>query len=97
MCSGNLPDPNNRAYYTCLDDIKNHIGKAKRALQLSVVDLENAGKIIKHQQKLYTDSHFYFRLYKKKKRSGNALPSNMQDLNTSDFESTLLWVHQETW
>ena len=38
MCSGNLPDPNDQAYCPCLEDIKNHIGKEKRAVQLSVVD-----------------------------------------------------------
>ena len=53
MCAGNLPDSNNRAYFPCLDDIKNHIAKAKRALQLSVVDQENAAKIIEKQQKSF--------------------------------------------
>lgn len=96
MCSGNLPDPNDRAYYPCLEDIKNHIGKAKRALQLSVVDQENAAKIIDAQQKLSTDSRFYFRPYQRKDPD-NAMLSNVQDLNTSDFERTLLWVHQEPW
>ena len=87
---------NDRAYYPCLDDIKNHIGKAKRALQLSVVDQENAAKLIENQQKLSTDSHFYFRPCQKKDLD-ITLPSKLQDLNTSDFESTLLWVHQEAW
>ena len=63
MCSGNLPDPNDRAYYSCLEDIKNYIGKAKRALQLSVVNQENAAKILKAQQKLSIDFRFYFRPY----------------------------------
>ena len=61
MCVRNLPDPNDRAYYPSLDDIRNHIAKAKRALQLSVVDQENAQKIIEQQQKLSTDGHTFGR------------------------------------
>ena len=66
MCAGSLPDQNDRAYFPCLDDIKNHIGKAKRALQLSVIDQENAAKIVEKQQKLSPDSHFHFRPIKKR-------------------------------
>lgn len=45
MCSGNLPDPNNRVYYPSLEDIQNHIGEVKQVLlQLSVTDQENAAK-----------------------------------------------------
>ena len=91
MCAGSLPDQNDRAYFPCLDDIKNHIGKAKRALQLSVIDQENAAKIVEKQQKLSPDSHFHFRPYQKK----DAI--RPKDLDPSDFESTLLWVHQEAW
>ena len=61
MCVGNLPDPNDRAYYPSLDDIRNHVAKAKRALQLSVVDQENVQKLIEQQQKLSPDSHTHFR------------------------------------
>ena len=39
MCTGNLPNPTDRAYYPTLDDIRNHVSKAKRAMQLSVLDL----------------------------------------------------------
>ena len=90
MCVGNLPDPNDKAYYPSLDDIRNHIAKAKRALQFSVVDQENAQKLIEQQQKLSTDSHTYFRPYKCAKGD--------KDSQTYDqFEQTLLWVHQEQW
>ena len=90
MCVGNLPDPNDRAYYPSLDDIRNHIAKAKRALQLSVVDQENAQKLIEQQQKLSADNHTYFRPYRCAKGD--------KDSQTEDqFEQTLLWVHQEPW
>ena len=93
MCAGNLPHPNDRAYYPCLDDIKNHIAKAKRALQLSVVDQENAVKLIGKQQEASPDSKCYFRPYKCK----DPAKSNLKELESSDFDSTLLWVHQEPW
>ena len=60
MCVGNLPDPNDRAYYPSLEDIRNHVAKAKRALQLSVVDQENVQKLIEQQQKLSPDSRTHF-------------------------------------
>ena len=64
MFAGNLPDPCDRAYYPCLDDIKNHLAKAKRSLQLSVVDQENAVKLIAKQQEASPDSKNYCRPYK---------------------------------
>ena len=83
MCVGILPDSNDRAYYPSLDDIRNHIAKAKRALQLSVVDQENAQKLIEQQQKLSRDSRTYFRPYKCAKSD--------KDSQTDDqFEQTLL-------
>ena len=42
MCTGNLPNLTDRAYYPTLDDIRNHVSKAKSAMQLSVIDQENA-------------------------------------------------------
>jgi len=96
MCAGNLPDPNDRAYYPCLDDIKNHIAKAKRALQISVVDQENAVKLTQKQQELSPDSKYYFRPYKCKDPA-NTYKSNVKELESADFENTLLWLHQEPW
>ena len=90
MCVGNLPDPNDRAYYPSLDDTRNHIAKAKRALQLSVVDQENAQKLIERQQKLSADSHMYFRPYRCAK-------GDKDSQTYHQFEQTLLWVHQEQW
>ena len=90
MCVGNLPDPNDRAYYPSLDDIRNHVAKAKRALQLSVVDQENVQKLIEQQQKLSPDSRTHFRPYKCAK-------SDKDSQANDKFEQTLLWVHQEPW
>lgn len=96
VCAENMPDPNDRAYFPTLDDIKNHISRAKRALQLSVVDQENAEKLIKNQQELSSGSHFHFRPYKLRNPE-NSSKSKLSGLETADFDSTLLWVHQEAW
>ncbi len=32
MCTGNLPNPSDRAYYPSLIDVKNHVARAKPAL-----------------------------------------------------------------
>jgi len=47
MSTGNLPNPNDRAYYPTLDNTRNHISKAKRAMQLSVIDQENENALRK--------------------------------------------------
>jgi len=46
MCSEQLPSFNDQAYYPTLDDIQNHINKTKKAIQLSIIDQENAAKLI---------------------------------------------------
>jgi len=42
MCVKHLPDPNDRAYYPLIEDIRNHNNKAKIAMLYSAVDQENA-------------------------------------------------------
>ena len=37
MCTDHLPDPNNRAYYPNMEDKCNHINKAKKAMQYSII------------------------------------------------------------
>ena len=59
MCADNMPD-SDRAYFPTLDDIKNHIARAKRVLQLSVVDQENVEKLIENQQEI-SESRYHFR------------------------------------
>ena len=60
MCANNMPDLNDRAYFPTLDDINNHIARAKTVLQLSVVDKKNAEKLIKKQQGLSSESCYHF-------------------------------------
>lgn len=99
MCAHSPPEPNDRAYYPTLDDIKNYVTKAKRALQLSVVDQDNAAKLIKQQQELSPESKYFFRPYQEVKNHDN---SNLATISSSqpvslEIENTLLWVHQEPW
>jgi hypothetical protein len=96
MCVGNMPDPNDRAYYPSLVDVKNHIARAKRALQLSVVDQENAAKLIEEQTELSPESKYFFRPYKCKAEEKTSSPEPDGKPEES-YEQTLLWVHQEPW
>ena len=96
MCANNMPDPNDRAYFPTLDDINIHIARAKRVLQLSVVDQENAEKLIKKQQELSSESCYHFRPYQLKNPE-NFSKTKLSRLEAADFETTLLWVHQEAW
>ena len=93
MCAGNLPNPTYRAYYPTADDIRNHISEAKRAMQLSVNDQENAIKKIAKWSELSPSSYYFFRPYKEA-NSTMECPS----VESSDHsQESLLWVHQEPW
>ena len=91
MCAGNLPNPTDRAYYPLLDDIKNHVSRSKRAMQLSVLDQENAQKKIEQWKELSPTSRYHFRPYRKNNEEATECESK------GDFEETILWVHQESW
>ena len=41
LCADDPPDPNDRAYHPADRDLKNHICKAKKALELSKLDQHN--------------------------------------------------------
>ena len=96
MCANNMPDPNDRAYFPTLDDINNHIARAKRVLQLSVVDQDNAEKLIKKQQELSSESCYHFQPYQLKNPE-NSSKTKLSRLEAADFETTLLWVIKEAW
>ena len=38
LCKDSFPDPNDRAYFPALDDIRNHMNQAQKTLKLSLVD-----------------------------------------------------------
>ena len=60
------PIPTDRAFYPLPNDIKNHVGNAKRALELSKLDQENLRLKIEAWQKDSPQSSHYFRPYIKK-------------------------------
>ena len=60
------PIPTDRAFYPLPNDIKNHVGNAKRALELSKLDQENLRLKIEEWQKDCPESTHYFRPYVKK-------------------------------
>ena len=61
LCKDEPPDPNDRAYFPMDVDIKNHIYMAKRSLQLSCLDKENARLKIEEWKKTDKESTHFFR------------------------------------
>ena len=60
LCKDDVPDPNDRAYFPLDSDLKNHIYMAKRAIQLSCLDQENAKLKIEQWRKTDPDSTHFF-------------------------------------
>lgn len=96
MCTTDLPDPNDRAYYPVIDDIRNHVSRAKQALKFSVIDQENAEKKIDQWKELSPGSMYHFRPYKTKISTCTDTTHESVD-TTGMLEESLLWVHQEPW
>ena len=97
MCVSNpLPDPNDRAYHPAIDDIRNHINRARQVLKLSVIDQENAIKKIEQWKELSPESKFVFRPYRGKTGT-DAKHESLDNTLDSSLEKNLLWVHQEPW
>ena len=63
MCAQQLPSFNDRAIYPTINDIRNHINRAKKAMQLSVIDQEIVAKLIGKWSKTSSNFHL-FRPYK---------------------------------
>jgi len=99
MCPGQLPDPNDRAYYPTTEDIRNHINKANKAMQFSVIDQENAIKLMEQWFKDSPNSFYKFRPYKA--HSNKTMNDEVENISGNQLamgtDETLLWVHQEPW
>ena len=74
-------------HYPTLDDIRNHIYRAKTALPLSKFDQQNLALLIKDWQTMQPHGSHYFHPYK----CGNDKQQH------SDVEKDFLWVHEEQW
>ena len=80
--------PGDRAFYPLHEDIRNHVSKAKKALELSKFDQQNLQLKIKASN---PDSSFFFRPYKcNPDTEGTSSVPNEGD-------ETLLYVRQESW
>jgi len=58
---GKMPLEHNRAFHPTNDDIRNHVGKATRTLELSRLDQENLHLKVEKWQKSSPQSSFFFR------------------------------------
>ena len=99
LCTENPPNPDDRAYFPTHRDLKNHIYKAKRALELSKYDQHNLAKKISQWKKSYPESQHFFRPYISVPTKTQLKPEQDDgDANSKDeFEQTLMWVHQTKW
>ena len=98
---GMHPEPNDRSFYPLNDDIRNHIHKAKRALDLSKLDQENMRLKIANWKE-HPKASYHFRPYSVKKSSTSSTESSSDDFSSEsqpaeEYEETLLYVHQEDW
>ena len=87
LCSEQPPDRLDRAYYPELQDIHNHVNKAKRSIQLSLLDQENVALRIEQWKKESPAAKYAFRPFHK----------DQSDSEPDNPEQSLLWVHQEVW
>ena len=87
LCTEQPPDSLDRAYYPEIQDIRNHMNKAKRSIQLSVLDQENAALKIEQWRKESPTGRYMFRPFSR----------GPSDSEPEKPEQSLLWVHQEVW
>ena len=81
----NPPDPNDRSYFPMVDDVRNHVNRAKQSLKLSIIDQGNAALKVDQWKALCPEAKFLFR------------PYTCNSEKEEHTETTLLWVHQEPW
>ena len=98
LCPESKPELTNRAYYPTTEDIRNHIYKAQRACQFSMLDQENVQLKIEQWQKESPQSHFHFRPYKATEPQTDKKGHSLQeDTTDGGYVQTHVYVHQEAW
>lgn len=93
---GKKPVAGDRAFYPLNEDIRNHVSKAKRALELSKYDQENVRLKIEEWKKDAPQSSFFFRPF----RSTPWTEHSTDDIKARGewvSEETLLYIQQEEW
>ena len=88
---GRKPLAGDRAFYPLNEDIRNHVSKAKKALDLSKYDQENLRLKLEEWRKCNPQSNFFFR--------PRRCPEVEKTAETSDQqkEEMLLYIQQEEW
>ena len=91
---GRKPLAGGRAFYPHNEDIRNHISKAKRALELSKYDQENLWLKIEEWKSQNPQSSFFFRPFRTTPPTEQA---TCNDETYREHEETLLYIQQEDW
>lgn len=82
---GFKPNEHDRAFYPDISDIKNHVYKAKRALELSKLDQENLKLKVNKWECINSEDKFFFRPYIER----TDYDSSKKELCTSGTQSTV--------
>ena len=98
LCPQEKPNETNRTYFPTNDDIRNHIYRAKKSLELSKFDQDNLILKIKQWQMQKPRSKFYFQPHKEVKAEDvdKHVPELDPQMNNATIQ-TLLYIHQEEW
>lgn len=87
------PDPDDRAYHPTIRDLRNHIYKAKKSLELSKLDQQNLKLKIEEWAKSQPESSFHFRPFVRSEECEVEYLGKPEQ----EFQQSLLWVHQTKW
>lgn len=94
------PDPDDRAYYPTIRDLRNHIYKAKKALELSKLDQQNLKLKIEEWAKSQPETMFHFRPFIKSEKCkeedvGKLEQEFEQSLEVAERNTCKVWQHND--
>ena len=92
---GRKPHLGDRAFYPLSEDIRNHVSKAKRALELSKYDQENLCLKIDEWKNNNPQSSFFFRPFRSTSQTEQT--DDIKTCSEQTMEETLLYIQQEDW
>ena len=92
---GRKPHLGDRAFYPLSEDIRNHVSKAKRALELSKYDQENLRLKIDEWKNNNPQSSFFFRPFRSTSQTEQT--DDIKTCSEQTMEETLLYIQQEDW
>ena len=83
------PSPSDRAFHPSLQDIRNHVHKAKKALELSKLDQENLHLMVKKWEQEQPNSRHFYRPYIMADKSQLPKTGSRQGIQPSGFQGNL--------